>query len=276
MISIQDLEVTNRFTIDFLVIQYTVERTHENIDDYCLNLLRSSTSEGDYAVVKENLKTPTYEDYDVNLRNDNIEYYYKIQIVSKKDGTFSFSNVAKFITSPMENIAFWLKWTYDKYLKEVVTGEGYLLLKKKKSGQLCDNYDEYRQSCRNPRCEVCWGTGFKGGYYPPIPISVSYAGPGNKQEQIDRSGFTNSDAPNQLWTGGYPIIDVGDILVGRQSTGGRHRVVAVTQVAKNELVISHRFTIQSIAPTDIVCLLPIENIQQGKIEVKREYNTWGF
>ena len=277
VLEINDLAVSNRYTIESLLVHYTIQNTHECVDDYRLELQRSHTSEGDYDILSlDILGNIYYEDYSVNLLNDNIEYYYRIKIIHKNSGAYSFSNVARFVTSPMENISFWLKWTYDKYLRDVVTGDGYFLLKKKHTGQLCENYDDIRGGCRNSRCTTCWGTGFTGGYYPPIPIAFSYIGPGNRQEQPDRAGFINNDLPNQLWTSSYPILDVGDLIVGRLASGGRYRVTSVTRVAKNEFIVSQRFTMQELSPTDLVQRLEIKDTQTGHIEVQREYDTWSF
>jgi len=258
MIKISNLQVTNRFSLDFLVIMFDILDTEEKLSDYRLDLYRSNGPEGPFEMAGHNLKTTSYKDYDVNLKNDDIEYYYKINVVRLRDGFSEFTETVRYITSPVNNYTFFIKWNYDKYLDDIVDNGNFYLMKKIRSGQLCPYTDEVRGACKNPRCTECYGTGYLYGYYAPIKIKISFQAPSQENESVNRIGITNDDAPYQVWCGSYPIIAVGDILVGTNQLGGRYKVISVTQTTYQNLVVSQRVVMQTIAPTDIAYSIPME------------------
>jgi len=46
--------------------------------------------------------------------------------------------------------------------------EGYLL-KRRLFGEECECIDTLTKEVRNAQCAICYGTGYVGGYYPPVP-----------------------------------------------------------------------------------------------------------
>lgn len=263
MIRAKNVYVSNRFSMKFLVVSFEIENTFESISDYKIDLLRSNSPESGYEVIASNLKNVFYEDYDANLFNTMIEYYYRVRCTNKKTGEFSESDFFQYHSSPIDQYSYWLAWTYDKYMSQVVFGGGYYLLKRIRSGQYCVNHDEVRGACKNPRCEHCYGTDFEGGYYPPIAISISKFAQDTMQETVDRQGFFNSQNADQYWCAGYPVVNIGDIIVGQIEDGGRFRVMNAAQTLKGTRVVSQRIALQAIPESDILSFKDFTHLSGG-------------
>ena len=95
---------------------------------------------------------------------------------------------------------------------EHVHGIPVFIYKKKTEGSRCtDCWDKVLKRCTNSSCLTCFGTGFVGGYYPPIAAWADI-GPTNNDGTIMEFGIRENN--NARWTfTNYPLLQLGDIIL---------------------------------------------------------------
>jgi hypothetical protein len=131
-------------------------------------------------------------------------------------------------------------WTYkrrdkiDKIANEIQRRE-YLLLskftgaksfffRKKTYGIRCPEcWSPSEEKVMQDHCETCFGTGWEGGFYDPIPVFVQYD-PTVANKQKTYQGVTE---PSQLgaWTISIPEMNSDDVLI-RAGTWSCYRVLS--------------------------------------------------
>ena len=133
-----------------------------------------------------------------------IPYYYRIH---HADNTISAS-----VYSP---------FTPDKYVLEqnrlIIrhlqrdVGKKSYYFRKKSTGVHCDCWNSDLRKSTVLDCQSCAGTGFKKGYADPVEIYVSYPPVSPNEIQVESVKFSVL-MPN-AWTGNYPLLYPGDVLV---------------------------------------------------------------
>jgi len=114
----------------------------------------------------------------------------------------------------------------DRYFREIrnrykflldLGGERVLLYKRKHTGTRCPNFDQVYKKDGNHETEnppICFGTGYRGGYFKPIEIVVSLISGGQEAAIIEEWGRRRVYTPRS-WTLWEPTITNGDFLVKR-------------------------------------------------------------
>ena len=265
MINIDKITVSNSFGMGRLTVFFYLSDTEENLDDYTFNIYRSQTGLNDYECIAQNVGYYYYEDYTVNLYNNNIKYFYKVEALNQSTCERKLSDCFGFLE--IEEPDVWgsaIEEIERMYLGCVIKNEPMLLLKKMRFGQLCRCYDDIR--CQtNPKCPSCHGTKYIGGYEGGIPIEVNYQNPTQRSqvfELFDMDGETKS--PIQLWTPNFPIVQAEDILV--DSKNNRYRVTSVTPTTKNYFILRQIISIQRIQTSDIAYKIPLIRIRKSHYE----------
>lgn len=96
-------------------------------------------------------------------------------------------------------------------------GERVLLYKVKRTGTRCPNYDQVRKtSQQNHQDNICYGTGFVGGYFAPIEIVVSMISGAPEAAIVGEWGRLRSYTPRS-WTLWEPLLQNGDFIVRRNN-----------------------------------------------------------
>lgn len=265
MLNVNKVIVSNSFGMEKLIVSFYIDDTDENLDDYTFNVYRSETGTDDYQCIAQNVGYYYFEDYSVNLYNNNIKYFYKIEIVNQITGQRELSESFGFLEvnepdmwgSAIEEIE-------RAYLHYVIKNDTMLLLKKKRFGQVCRCYDDIRYQT-DPKCLSCYGTKYVGGYENAVPIEVNYQNPSQRTqifEVFDMDGEERS--PIQLWTFNFPIVQPEDVLI--DSKNNRYRVVSVTPTTKNNFILRQIISIQRIQTSDIVYKIPLIRIRKSHYE----------
>lgn len=102
--------------------------------------------------------------------------------------------------------------------------EGWLL-KRKTSGERCTRCrDPLTGEVTNSNCPKCFGTGFVGGYHPPVPLRAQF-GPQQVQEEPRRGRppGPSREEPNQIRVTAFPLLGAYDVWV--DATDDRRWVV---------------------------------------------------
>jgi hypothetical protein len=104
----------------------------------------------------------------------------------------------------------------NKWLLEM-GGERVLLYKRKYTGTRCSNFDQVRKTNQqHGQDEICYGTGFVGGYFKPIEIFVSLISGSPEQITIEEYGRKRTFTPRS-WTLWEPLLTNGDLIVRRNN-----------------------------------------------------------
>jgi len=108
---------------------------------------------------------------------------------------------------------------------------GYLLIAKR-TGIPCDCTDPLTNELTLTFCTNCYGTGFVGGYYPPLPCVFFDVSPESSDEHIDMQGRGQVDDIIKVARYiGYPHLRVRDVFVARD-TDRRYYINKVKNLAE--------------------------------------------
>lgn len=250
MIKIKDFEIRTDFGFEFTNISFTIEDTIEDLSVYSFDLYRGSAVNDEFNLVYSNIQNFECNDFSANLLNDEIMYYYKIKITNILTDEFTFSDIMPSYKIKCDNYAYYLTEVYNKYLEDVIGNEEILLLKRKRTGELCECFDDIRGPRNSDKCEKCFGTGYVGGFYPPMIMRVNYLNTESIQEEMDIKGTFKSDGPRQFWTCNYPIIQEGDIVLDTL-TNARYTVQSWQPSRKNGFLIRQVIQITRLPESSI-------------------------
>ena len=255
MIKVLEVAIEPQFSEGFMYVTFEIANTTENLSDYQFDILRSDASNGEFEYVGINIKNFEFKDYSVNLLNDALEYYYKIRITNKLTDESYDTDVEKTMTYNSEKYFSYLKIMNKMYLEDVIANPPVKYLKKKRFGQYCECYDDVREKSTKQNCTKCYGTKFDGGYYPPIDIYVNYMSSPTKPENMSVTGTTIEETPMQLWTGDFPVISQGDVIV--LHNGFRYRVISWASTDKGEKTLRQILQVQKIPYSDVIYKFPV-------------------
>ncbi len=135
----------------------------------------------------------------------------------------------------------------DYYFKEIrrrqsvllmQNGEDCKLLIRRIEGTKCLHYDDYNKQCKYPRgktkaekdsgTNVCFNTGFVGGYYTAVDIKVRFVPSG--EAVVVREGGRRVEYTPRSWTVWLPVVKDHDIVV--TSRNERFRLGEVTRTGR--------------------------------------------
>ena len=241
MIEFKSFDTRTDFGFEFINISFTIEDTIKDLSVYRFDLYRANAVTDEFKLVYSNIQNFECNDYSVNLLNDEIAYYYKIKATNIMTDETLFSEIIPTYKNTSDNYSYFITEVYDKYLNDVIANEEVLLLKRRRTGELCDCYDDIRGSRYGDKCQCCFGTGYKDGFYPPSKMKVCYLNAESMQEDMDIKGTFKENSPRQFWTSNYPLIQEGDIIVDTL-TSDKYTVTSWQPSYKNGFLI--RQTVQ--------------------------------
>ena len=157
-------------------------------------------------------------------------------------------------------------------LKNTRNGLPFILFQRMREGQRCPNcWDQILGKRTKSDCPVCNGTGYMVGYYDPFRMYLN-VGPEVVAANTVQDGPRNTEGTVQAWTGDYPLLDAGDVLIEK----GSHLIWEVSRVSLN----THRrvVTKQELQLTRITGGDPVWNLvgrlKKGEIDWKEVPDAW--
>lgn len=136
-------------------------------------------------------------------------------------------------------------------------GERVKLFVKKVVGERCPCFHNprRREYYKQPKsmCEICYGTGFIGGYDGPFEVTIAPDdGPRNvTQTPVGR----RLEHIYEVWCGPSPQITQRDFIV--KQTNERYAIGGVRRVAEQGRPLQHHFNISYLDETNIIYKVPI-------------------
>ncbi len=124
-----------------------------------------------------------------------------------------------------------------------------IILKRRHWGLRCDDcFDALTKKVTNSRCEVCYGTGFKFGYFNPVRIDGRISVE-NIQAQITEQDKAEVDH-KALTVLDYPILEADDI-VAELRQNKRYIVLSVTRTELRTVPVHQRVILAELSKDSI-------------------------
>ena len=180
---------------------------------------------GDFTPVNaEPIDESFYIIKDIRRFNPDRNTYYRVGYVDKLNGVTYYSDPVREGFSPLNAT----DWKYIRTIlrRECLTlkfsGVPGVLLKRRISGDLCPAcVDPSIEAQSTEYCPVCEGTGFVGGYYPPIDFTLNLKNhPNHSKEHNPDLGANEPGIVIQATCVNYPWVDTDDLWVS-SSTNDR-------------------------------------------------------
>ena len=122
----------------------------------------------------------------------------------------------------------------------------------KSAGERCDNHDIVDRNLWDDSvyrsCEVCYGSGFIGGYIGPFKARIA---PFDTSTTYNRSNKGSKRTKTQAtWTINKPVLRQGDVLL--RQNGERYIIGPVQRKEPNGVLVQQNFELHIIQPTDLI------------------------
>jgi hypothetical protein len=189
------------------------------------------------------------------------KYFYKVTAVTDNDET----DLDVLHQVQLEGDR--LSWIFEEAIRRNSwildnAGERVLLFLKKRAGKICKcvKRDVKERTHKQPDqdCDVCYGSGFVGGFDGPYPIRIATPMTEQKIAHTDR-GLT-LQYQTDTWTSPTPLLSIRDMIVRRN--GDRCLVGPPTPVeGPGGYVVQQHFSIEVLDRTDIRYTFPIQPLQ---------------
>src|SRR5574344_64974 len=197
---------------------------NKEIKKVCYNIYKGLTQNGIFYKLNNNpLPTNRFEDYDIS-RNPNVANWYKVSTVYETDGDLVEGALSKPACFQVHNTDRWFFKMNERNLWILKnTGMLFDLYTRKYDGEICPQcYDPIRGRAGTQDCDVCYGTGFVGGYDPAYQLYIRLK-PIEKSLTVSDQMYVNENSPG-AWTISNTKIMNRDILIS--PTGTIYQVTA--------------------------------------------------
>lgn len=187
----------------------------ENITKIMYNIYRGISANGIfYKQNKEPLLTNRYEDKHIGI-NPNTTNWYKVStLYEDENGKLIEGNLSSPFMYKVSNTNKWFAKANERNLWILKnTGQLFDLYTRKYEGKKCEKcYDSIRGRAGSNTCDVCFGTGFEGGYEPMFQLFLRLK-PAETSLDISNQDFTYNNLPG-AWTISPIEIKNRDLLIG--------------------------------------------------------------
>jgi hypothetical protein len=197
-------------------------------------LSRSTSPEGDFELLVINHPQPFFVDDSVNLYDENVRYYYKVEgftngnkVSEDGPGTLEYNS--------RDNVANKVIQESKTVLRMMNNPPVYFLLKRR-VGYPCPRcWNPITKKISYANCPFCNGTGVLDGYHAPIATRISQ----DVSSLSMASGEMDSDrvnlSPIRAWTINTPLLYPEDIMV--DTLNQRYKIVNVSRRTRSQSVI---------------------------------------
>jgi len=252
MIKIKNIKTLSSISLDFLLVQFSIEDTEEDLSNYEFNIYRSNSPRSEFIKVANNIRTFEFKDYSANLSVYAPRHYYKVEAVNiiTRETLQTEPYLALFNHTP-DHVAFAVKEQYQMYLENILNNPDIYIFLRKRFGQKCHVcWDDIRLQSKSDSCVACYNTGYSGGYFAPIQIKYCAMSPeGSIQTSEDIFDAGERQSPRQIWINNYPLVYPGDIIM--DNNNHRYRIVQVQQTSKSGFILRQILVIERLPLSDI-------------------------
>jgi hypothetical protein len=239
-----------------------VQLENEKKYDEVLKIYVQPIVPDEHSTVLVNYKTPIHTTK-TKLRK---KYFYKVTIVTNEDET-DLDVLTPETLKPEK-----LSYIYEEAIRRNSWlldqgGERVLLYIKRKVGQPCPCIlrDVKRRTHRraDQDCEICYGSGFVGGFYGPIPVIIANMIGEQRIQQTERGLHLGYQV--ETWMGPSPLLSQRDMIIRRNCD--RCLIGPITPVeGPGGIIVQQHFTIEILDTTDIRYKFPVQPLPHQFIQ----------
>ena len=215
------------------------------------NVYKGSSQNGLFYKINDlPLQTNPFEDKEINV-NPNIMNWYKISSVYEdENGNFIEGESSRPSTFRIRNTDKWFfKINERNYWILKNTGMLFDLYTRKYDGERCPQcYDEIRGRSGSNSCDMCYGTGWVGGYDPAFQLYVRLK-PVEQYLGVSNQMFVNENSPG-AWTISDTIIKNRDILISPDGTF--YQVIAHQVNQAGGYLFHQELRLKAYDPLDVI------------------------
>lgn len=200
----------------------------------------------------------TLDDNTPRLYGKTADVHYRVKVLTGSGLTYYSDPVNVYGELPVRDYLVGREIIRKEQLRHIkqASVQGYLL-KAYRYGPLCTCVDPITKEIRDSRHAACYGTGFVGGYFPPVPSVYADVSTEKTREALDpRTGTSKQQAIQGRFLA-EPQIYALDVWINKMADARYyiHPVKVEAQVRGVPLVISAELR---IAPfSDIIYTLPV-------------------
>ena len=231
-----------------VLIRWALEPTAQNLRN-----LKFHVDRGESPTEYEEIAGPLsayglyeYVDTTANLIDLNKVYYYRVRAV--EDGGSVFTSQETTWDGNLDLVGLYVN---EEHLFEMrwVDGVPALIYKKIHDGTYCTEcWDNVLKRVTKSNCQVCYGTGRVGGYYPPYEAWMKFE-PDPKLEQVVDWGRRQTGQTDILFTS-YPLLTPDDIIV-ELKPNRFWKVERVQYPEKNRTILLQAARLNAVSLSDI-------------------------
>ena len=248
-----------------------VEGTPHEVFDYDFYVLRSGDSPGGpYEILAGPFRDQyMLRDNTVSLLHSWREYFYKLRVVHRPTGTFEEFGPSSSDQTEPDLIASAIIREEDILFREFI-GRKCWLFKSRTFGPLCTCFDVTLGRRLRTGHQLCFDTGFLGGYMSPIEVWAQVDPPGKDNTAHSFGEVQQCDTMGRLIS--FPPVSPRDILV--ESDNERWRVIKTSQTERLRHAVHQELTLHHIPKGDVEYNLPVEvDLQNLLVAADRNFTN---
>ncbi len=222
----------------------------DNLLEIGYNVYRSTSVNGIFYKLNDRVLVSNAFEDSTRGNHPNTSYWYKISSVYiDTNAEFFEGEVSPPVTYKVNNTNRWFGKMNERnmwILKN--TGMLFDLYTFKTEGERCECYSEQHGNASNSNCQICFGTGIKGGYEPRVQLYVRQK-PAQQSLDITTGGLRINNSPG-AWTISDIHIKNRDILINPQG-----QIFQVTSININHaagVYFHQELQMKELPPSDVL------------------------
>jgi hypothetical protein len=245
------------YNLDYLVVNWSIKPTIEDINLYRFSVLRSNSPSDSFEAVADGLvNTFSFKDAGVNLYSKWRKFFYKVKCYLASDPSQVITSTVEFNATKPDPIALEIVRRNNLLLKNFVGVPGHIYIRRT-WGQKCTNcWDPIKQRKLQSNCSLCLNTGYVGGFFNPISINVNF---NPSPELVRHAHFEQQIDTTTAWMSNYPPVSPKDVII--ENGKKRWRVVQVNQTQKKRLLVHQIFSLTQVNLNDIEYSLVVPGVE---------------
>lgn len=275
MINVTKITVRS-FDLDRLDIYWEIDQvaapplgssTQHEIYNYTFQVLRSEAAVGPFDALGTPLQDSYhFRDVEVHLLHKWRQYFYKIRVTNRTTGETKDFGPAASLEPEGDLIAHEIIRQEDLLFREFI-GRKCFLFPVRTFGPRCSCFDPVAARRTRSSCNLCFGTGYLGGFMSPVEVFVQIDPFPKKPQASSLQEIQASDTTARMIS--FPPVSPRDILV--ESENRRWRVEAVSATQRLRATVRQELQIHEIPKGDIEYAIPV-NIDQRALKPSAERN----
>lgn len=239
-------------------LEWSLYLSAENLANFRFRVLRSTSTEGPFDVLADDLpmNSMSYTDQSANVASILWENWWYIEIYNLA-GTYTKRSNPINVCHDYDKLAMAMINKSDLMLRNPYKGVGVrcALLPMRLQGQRCTNcWDDVKKRPKLSDCPVCFATGFQMGYMHPVEMWVNMSPPQSTSQLMDIS--QNEDVKVGAWTQPCPEIVVNDVIVVLDRND-RYRVINQRPTLRRGAMLRQMITMTMLNRRSIEYKIPV-------------------